>query len=225
MELRVYWQLLKRRWLWVIIPAVVVLVVVLLTYDRPAPIYNAGVRFIVGQEPTEAAGLSDEERLANWKTSEYVVNTLADWVRGGQFAELVSATLADEGIGVEPQSIVGGTVSDSTRSMMVLSMNYHDPVILEHMLNTAGQVLKEENNKGLPQLGGIPAELVQLDEPIVNQVPPGITQQLELPLRIGLALIAGIGLAFLIDYLDPSIRDRKEVEALGIPVIVEIPRK
>ena len=225
MELRAYGQLLKRRWVWIVIPAAVALILALVTYSPAGLTYNAGVRFIVGQEPTDAADLSDEERLANWKASEYVVNTLADWVRGGQFAELVSEELAAQGLAVAPQSIVGGTVSDSTRSMMVLSMTYHDAAILEQMLNTAGLVLKEQNDKGLPQLGGIPAELVQLDQPIVNQVPAGITKQLELPLRITLAIGAGIGLAFLVDYLDPTVRERKELESMGIPVIVEIPKK
>jgi capsular polysaccharide biosynthesis protein len=225
MELLQYWQVIKRRWLWVVIPAVIALAAALATYDRPGPIYNAGVRFIVGQEPTEAAMLSDEERLANWKASEYVVNTLADWVRGGQFAALVSDALEEEGIQVAPDSIVGGTISDSTRSMMVLSMTYDDPAVLEQMLNAAGRVLQEQNDQGLPQLGGRPAELVQLDRPIVNQVPPGIVSQLELPLRVVIALAAGLFLAFLLEYLDPTVREREELEAMGIPVIVEIPRK
>jgi capsular polysaccharide biosynthesis protein len=185
----------------------------------------AGVRFIVGQEPTESAELSDEQRLANWKASEYIVNTLADWVRGGQFAELVSEELAGQGIAVAPQDIVGSTASDSTRSMMVLSMNYGDAAVLEQMMNAAGKVLIEANDQGLPQLGGEPADLVQMDEPIVNQIPPGITTQLQLPLRIGLALAAGLGLALLVDYLDPTVRGRREVEALGLPVVAEIPKK
>jgi len=108
---------------------------------------------------------------------------------------------------------------------MVLSMTYSDPAILRQMLDVAGQVLAEANDQGLPQLGGEAADLVQMDEPIVNQIPPGITTQLQLPLRIGLALAAGIGLALLVDYLDPTLRGRSEVESLGLPVIAEIPKK
>ena len=225
MELREFWALLKRRWLVILIPVIVVLAIGLVTYKAPGPLYNAGVRFIVGQEPTESAELSDEQRLANWKTSEYIVTTLADWVRGGQFAELVSQELAGQGIPVAPQQIVGSTASDSTRSMMVLSMNYGDAAVLEQMMKAAGVVLVEANDQGLPQLGGDPADLVQMDEPIVNQIPPGITTQLQLPLRIGLALAAGLGLALLVDYLDPTVRGRREVESMGLPVMAEIPRK
>jgi capsular polysaccharide biosynthesis protein len=225
MELREIWAFLRRRWLVILMPSAVVLAIGLITYRAPGPLYNAGVRFIVGQEPTESAELSDEERLANWKASEYIVNTMADWVRGGQFAGLVSQELAGEGINVAPQDIVAGTVSDSTRSMMVLSMTYGDPEILQQMMNAAGVVLLESNSQGLPQLGGETADLVQMDEPIVNRIPPGITTQLQLPLRIGLALVAGLGLALLVDYLDPSVRGRHELESMGLPVIAEIPRK
>ena len=225
MELREFWALFKRRWWVAAIPVAVVLAIGLVTYRPPGPLYNAGVRFIVGQEPTESTTLSDEQRLANWKASEYIVNTLADWVRGGQFADLVSQQLAGQGIAVTPQEIVAGTASDSTRSMMVLSMNYGDAAILEQMMNAAAVVLKESNDLGLPQLGGQTADLVQMDQPIVNRIPPGITTQLQLPLRIGLALAAGVGLALLVDYLDPTVRGRREVESMGLPVIAEIPRQ
>ncbi len=225
MELRGYWQIIKRRWPLVIVPAVIVLGLGLLTYSRPAPLYNAGIRFIVGQEPTGSADQSDEERLANWKASEYIVNTLADWVRSGQFADLVSEELAEQGFAVPPQAIVAGTTSDSTRSMMVLSMTYTDAAVLELAMNAAASILIEQNDLGLPQLGGEPAQLVQLDQPIVNEIPPGITKQLDLPLRIALALGAGIGLAFLVDYLDPTVRNRTELERIGLSVIAEIPKK
>lgn len=223
MELRSYWIIFKRRWLYVIIPTLIVLAIGLVTYSRPAPLYNAGVRFIVGQEPIGSASLTDEQRLANWKTSEYVVNTLADWVRGGQFAGLVSQGLAEQGITVAPQAIVAGTSSESTRSMMVLSISYVDPTVLDQIMHEAGRVLIERNDLGLPQLGGEPAQLVQLDEPIVNRVSAGIVQQLDLPLRIVLALLAGIGLALLVEYLDPTIRDRRELETMGLLVIGSIP--
>ena len=225
MELREIWALLRRRWLVIVIPTAVVLAIGLITYRAPGPLYNAGVRFIVGQAPIESADLTDEQRLANWKTSEYIVNTLADWVRGGQFADLVSQELARQGLSVAPQDIVAGTASDSTRSMMVLSMNYGDEAVLEQMMDAAGRVLLEANDLGLPQLGGEAADLVQMDQPIVNRIPPGITTQLQLPLRIVLAVAAGLGLALLVDYLDPTVRGRREVEALGISVMAEIPRK
>ena len=36
---------------------------------------------------------------------------------------------------------------------------------------------------------------------------------------------AGLILAFLVDYLDPTVRERKELEAMGLPIMGEIPKK
>ena len=40
-----------------------------------------------------------------------------------------------------------------------------------------------------------------------------------------MALAAGLALVFLLHYLDPTIRDREELHALGIDVQGEIPRR
>jgi capsular polysaccharide biosynthesis protein len=219
-----YWRILRRRWLLVVIPAAVVLALGLATYRRPPPLYNVGVRFIAGQAPSSGAATSDEERLANWQTAEYIVDTLGQWVRGGQFAELVSQQLAQEGIAVPAPEIQAGVTADNTRSILILYMNYGDPAVLEAMMNAGAAVLIERNALGLPQLGGEPAELVQLDRPIVNRVPAGILDQLDLPIRAGLALAAGIGLALLVDYLDPTVRGREELEKLGLEIVGVIPK-
>lgn len=209
----------------VVIPTAVVLIIGLLTYSPPGTAYNAGVRFIVGQEPSEQAATSDEERLANWQTSEYIVNGLTDWVRGGQFAQLVSDRLAEAGLNIDAGAVRGSIAADNTRSMMTLSMTFGDAAALEAMMNAAAEVLIEENEVGLPQLGGETAALVQLDEPIINPISAGLFDQLQLPLRAALAVAAGLGLAFLVDYLDPTVRERKELEAMGLAVMGEIPGK
>jgi capsular polysaccharide biosynthesis protein len=209
----------------VLIPTAVVLIIGLATYSPPGTAYNAGIRFIVSQEPSEAAAEDDEQRLANWQTSEYIVNGLTDWVRSGQFAQLVSARLAESGTNIDYRAIRGSIAADNVRSMMTFSMTFGDPAALEAMMRTAAAVLTEENEKGLPQLGGETAALVQLDEPIINPVSAGLFDQLQLPIRVVLAIAAGLGLAFLIDYLDPTVRERKELEAMGLPVMGEIPKK
>ena len=221
MELRRYWQVFKRRWLIAVIPAVIVLAVGLATYSPPPTAYNVGVRFIVAQEPA-AESVTDEQRDYNWLTSEYIVNGLTDWVRGTEFATAVAAELAAQGINVPAGAIQGGLVPDNTRSMLTLSLTYGDPEVLTHMMDAVAKVLMEQN--ALPQLGGETADLIQLDQPIVNPISFGLRSQLDLPLRIILALGAGIGLALLAEYLDPTIRERDEVVAMGLEILGEIPK-
>jgi capsular polysaccharide biosynthesis protein len=225
MELRTYWNLLIRRWYLLAIPAVIVLAVSLLTYSPPAPLYNVGVRFIAGQQPTIGSDTSDEERNNAWTSSEYLTNSLTDWVRTGHFAAAVSAQLAEQGIDVSPAAIVAGVAADNARSTMTLSFTYHDPAVLQAIMEAAIVVLQQRNADALPQLGGEPAEVIALDPPIVNQIPPALRSRLDLPLRLILALGAGAGLALLVEYLDPTLRARQEIEGLGLPVLGEIPKK
>jgi len=225
MELRHTWTILRRYWLLALIPAVLVLVAGLATW-RPAPtVYNAGVRFLVGQPPGAAAAEFDEQRYYNWLSSEYIVNGLTDWIRGGRFAAAVSQRLAGQGIDAPAGLIQGGLAVDNARSMLTVSLTAGDPALLQQMLGGVVTVLTEDNATALPQLAGERAVLIQLDEPVVNTIAPGLRSQLDLPLRVALALAAGLGLALLAHYIDPTVRDRAELERLGVPVLGAIPRE
>jgi capsular polysaccharide biosynthesis protein len=225
MELRRYWNILRRRWLLLLIPVLIVLAIGLLTYNPPATTFNVGVRFIVGQSPAIDAGLKDEQRYYNWLTSEYIVNGLTDWVRGGEFSEAVSKYLAEQGHDIPAHAVQAGLVADNARSMLTVSLTHGDAQMLALMMDGIIAVLTSENAQALPQLGGETAILTQLDQPVINPLPADIRSQLDLPLRIMLALLAGAGLALLFEYLDPTIRDRHEAELLGLQILGEIPRK
>jgi capsular polysaccharide biosynthesis protein len=223
MELRRYWQIFLRRWLFVVIPTAIVLIIGLATYQAPPPAYNVGVTFIVSQQPSEAATGEDQERYYSWLTSEYIVNGLADWVIGNAFKTAVSAELAAQGYDIPAGAI--GIVADNVRSKLQISMSHNDPEALAAMMDAVITVVTEQNAVALPQLGGETAVLYLNDEPIVNQVPTGIRSQLDLPLRVGLAIVAGLGLALLAEYLDPTVRERREVEEIGLSILGEIPKK
>lgn len=219
MELRTLLALFHRRWLVAVIPVAVVALVALLTYSPPPTTYNSGVRFLVGQAPTPATLQEDEERYYNWLASEYIVNGLADWVRGNKFGELVSQELATQGVEVPPYEI--GVAADNTRSLFLISINHSDPEKLAAIMEATIAVILAENGQALPQLGGESAVLTQLDTPTVNPIGQGLTSQLQLPLRLAIALVVGIALAFAAEYLDPRIHGRDDVDVVWLG---EIPK-
>ena len=59
----------------------------------------------------------------------------------------------------------------------------------------------------------------------VAEIGPSLRDRLELPMRLLIALAAGIGLAFLAEYLDNRVRSREDVEELGLTVVGEIPKQ
>jgi capsular polysaccharide biosynthesis protein len=224
MELRQLWNVILRRWPLALIPFIVVLALGLATYHRPPPAYNVGIRYTAGQPPLIGSGAEyEDDRYYPWLTSEYIVNGLADWAKSGSFAAAVSEELAAEEIAVSAGAIRGSIASDNVRSVLLVSMTYGDPDVLESMINAATRVLQTRNAEAFPFLGEN-AVVVPLDEPVVNQIPAGLRAALDLPLRLVLAVAAGLGLAFLVDYLDPTVRTRRELEELGLEVLVEIPR-
>ena len=224
MELRHLWQVLLRRWPLAVIPFVVVLAFGLATYRQTPPIYNVGINYTAGHPPASGSGADyEDDRYYPWLTSEYIANGLADWVKSGSFALAVSEELADQGTIVAAGAIRGSIASDNARSVLLLSMTYGDEKLLGEMIRAATEVLQTRNVEAFPFLGEN-AMVVALDEPVINQVPAGLRAALDLPLRLILAVGAGVGLAFLVDYLDPTVRTRRELEKMGLDVLAEIPR-
>ena len=52
---------------------------------------------------------------------------------------------------------------------------------------------------------------------MINSIPPGISKQLDLPFRLALAVAPGFALALLVEYLDPTVRNREELASYGLP--------
>lgn len=227
MELRGLWRVVARRWWLIVIPAVMALTYAVYGYaSSPLAInYTTQVRLTASLPPGEETISYEDTALAPWTSSEYVVNGLVDWVRTSSFADEVSGRLEQETDGIPPQIIQGAISADNERSVMSLYITMADPVALEAVAEAAIAVLKEKSEDYLPQLEDGGVEVVALDKPIITPVPPPLTTRLEPLIRFALGLVAGIGLAFLIEYLDPSIHDRLDAERTGLEILAEIPVK
>ena len=230
MNLLLYWQILKRRWLTMLIPTVMVLILTVATAEEaviPPPVYTVGVRFLVAPpdiDENEIPNLIEDEenRYYQWLTSEYVVNGLADWVNSIRFAELVSEQAAAEGVAIDPLAIFGNISSDAIRSRLTMTVNYGDRDDLAVIMDQAIAAVVTQNGLGVPHLNGETAVVMLLDEPIINEIAPSITGQLDLPVRIVIALFIGVLVGVLMEYFDPYIRSSAELEEAGLDVWGEI---
>lgn len=215
-----------RRWWWLIaLPALVVGVFSAATYRAPAAAYGLTLRYTAGEPEAEAAP-GYYAPYYRWLASEYLVGGLKDWVRTGDFAERVSAVLAARGVALPPAAVAGAiTASDNARSLLLVYLGGTDPDQLTALAAAITEVLKTQNAAVFPQLGGRPATVTPLDTPAVGAQPPALRAQLELPLRVALGLAAGLALALVAHALDPFVRDKAELERLGLRVVAEVPRE
>jgi capsular polysaccharide biosynthesis protein len=222
MELRTYWKILFRRWWLVVTPVAVVLAYVIATYTSPGPVYQVVMRFAAGTEP---AGLSEEyDRYYPWLTSEYIANGLADIAMTESFALAVASQLAESGRNIPHDAIQRGIVTDNAQSILVVYVVWTD---MEQIVAIAEAITTELTENGaayFPQLESIEPAVRRLDTPTPVPLPPGLRAQLMGPaIKIGLAAVAGVALALLWHYLDPTVREAGELEGLGITVLAEIP--
>jgi len=226
MELRALWQVIRRRWWLVALPSIAALAVAAYGYLKapPAGGYSAGTRLTAATPPSEGQGYEDSLYYP-WLTSEYVVNALTDWVRTSSFAQEVSAQLATQNIEVPAGAIQGSITADNERSVMALTISGQDAALVQQIAEASALVLQEKAAAYFPQFGSRGTQVVLLDTPVVVPVPPPLSRRLEPLVRFGLGVAAGVALAFLVEYLDPTLRQRSQVEALGLTVLAEVPRE
>ncbi len=219
MELRQYWRIIWRRWWLVAILVSVVLVLSLITYQEPQPAYVATMRFAVGIEGDEPVNAtSGDGRSDAWLASEYLADDLSEVLKGGDFATQIS-----ERVGFQVPA--GVIFASREHRIMTVNITWGDRNQTQAIAEAVGAVVEDGGAEYFPQLTGVEAKAVLIDGPGIDQAGRSLRQKLDLPLRLFVALVAGVALAFLWDYLDDTVRDRSDMEVLGTAVLGEIPRK
>lgn len=225
MELKAYARIVLARW-WLIVALVgIVMLASLPSLLSPRPaIYQASMRFAVGVVPEPRAGdYYTYDRYYTWLASEYLLDDLAEVVKSDLFASAVSAELAPRGIQVPKGAIQASTQAGKLHRILTINIVWGREDELRDIADAAVTVLRERNREFLAPLGAENADARLIDPPVVSRVGASLRQRLDLPLRLFLALVAGIALAFLLDYLDESVRDAAELEAIGLPVLARVP--
>ena len=224
MELRQYWQIIYRR-LWMIISLLlIVLVVSLLTQPRHVPTYQATMRFMMGLTPeAKSDNYYTYDKYYTWLTAEYLVDDVAEFVRSSVFAQAVSTRLANKGINIHAGAIRGSTQAGQLHRILTISIIWGDATQLADIANAVAAVLPDEIAKHFAQVGNGEVCANLIDPPAIGPVGPSLREKLDLPIRLLLAMVAGIALAFLLDYLDDTVRTGQELEERGLNVLAEIP--
>lgn len=224
MELMLILRVLLRRWYLVVIPVVIVAFFVLPDLLNRGTAASGGytttIRYSASQV-LEAIPNRDGDFQDVWLASELTVNALTDWVRTSSFLSEVDQTAREAGAEVSAAAI--GIAADNRRSVGQIQISYPDMETLMKLSEAAIDVLKNRAQFYFPQLGQQPAQVTILDVPQVVAAPPPITNRLAPLIRLGIGLLAGIALAFLAEYLDPTLRRREQLEAVGLPVIATLP--
>jgi capsular polysaccharide biosynthesis protein len=174
-------------------------------------------------ETTEGIGF--DPRLTAPQATEYLVDDFSVFVTGDVVSNAVSQRLSAQGIQVPAGIIHSSTASQQIHRVVVVQLTWHNPEEALAILNATIEVLQQEAPAFFGRLGAMQPQVTLFDGPGVVPVPPSLRQRLDIPIRLGLALIAGLALCFIVDYLDDSVRNKQELEGMGIEVLAEVPRR
>jgi len=222
MELRAYAAVLRRHARLIGLITLATLIASTALALRGPAAYTATMRLAVSVVPDPRVGdFFKYDSYYSVLTSEYLADDLSELLRSEAVAADVSAEMGET---VQPESIVNLTRTKKTHRLLDLEIAGSDP---QEALAIAQAYERVVNTKLVNYLAFMQANNGFVR--IVNQ--PKVARTNTLPLtaaQIGLRTMAGllgaVGLAFLLEYLDDRLRDRRQVESfLGTTVLAEIP--
>lgn len=214
--------LLKRRW--VIVPTFLLAVgAAALVTTRTDQIYEAQATMFVGQRQIAVEQLS--EGVALTQLSQQLVRSYAQVVTSRSIAR---AAVTRFDLRLAPSAIAGSLRVQPIADTQVIALAFRstDPALAQRVVNAVAETFVDEIGKFDSPQGDTERPAVRvsiIDRAVLPSTPvaPNPTQNLTLAAILG--LVGGVGLAFLFDRLDVSVKSREQIEQMGVTVLGVIP--
>lgn len=228
MPLIEYLLILLRRWYVVLLPSLVIGVFTIVTSFPqviPSNRYQVVIRYGIGLPPEGASSGYSYDRQYVWTASEYANQALADALVTGKFADAVVKRATVLGNAITRDKYLGSVTRDYRGSILTVSVIGSTPEEAIAIAQGVSGELTENSGQYFQQLSKTSISPVQaLDTPDPILVPPTTRTSLDLPMRLAFGLITGAGIAILMHFFDPLLRDRRDVNRMRVPILGEIPK-
>lgn len=231
MELREYWSIVRRRWWLPVAIALVALIASIFVGIRGAAAYKTDMRVAVSTVPTPDPGgvLYYDPTYYSNLDSEYLADDMSEFMTSRAFADEVKRELATSSTpyDLDIETIMNATRTKKTHRFIDISVT--TPTFEEgsQIAASISRILADKAHLAqyLQALTAYNTQMTIVTPPVTHRANTLVGVISEIGLRTLIGLILGLGVAFLVDYVDPSLRTRQEAEALlQVPVLGEIPR-
>ncbi len=229
MELRHYFDILRRSWPIVVgLPLLVALLTIALWFVLPGR-YGTLVAMLITQQQIATnqadAILPDYNNFNSWAASEYIVDDMLQLVETRRFAQdIVDYVQQQHGVALDVEQVRRGLDAERKHRTVYLTVEANQRDHATWIAQGAVEVLRQRGLEYWNRQDSAQLSVSVLDAPEgASRVGGAIGLALDLAIRTLLALLLAIGVAFLRYYLDTSVRQRDDVEALGLPVVGTIP--
>jgi capsular polysaccharide biosynthesis protein len=224
MELREYWAILRRRWWLPLGLALIALVISSFVALRGASAYRTDMRLAVTTIPTVNASTAqyDPVYYSNLD-SEYLADDLSEFLTSEAFASEVSRELNSS---IDVRSIVDATRAKKTHRFIDLTITTPTADEGQQIAGSISRIVADPNHiaEYLTALNAYNTHVTIVTPPQTGRAMTPLGLVSDIALRTLIGLFVGIALAFLLDYVDGSVRGTADVEqTLALPVLAEIP--
>lgn len=229
MEFRRYWQVLARRWPVVLaVPFLVAIGSLALFAIRPVT-YTAktSVQLVIVPPQANNDAFFRYADYYNFLATEYMADDLVEILSGNVFTQDVATTLAgpDFKRAVPVDHIRGALDVSRVHRVIIIAATSTDRELATAVARAAVKTLRADPVKYFSRGGSgapIDAKPFVIDEPLGAQSNRA-KSLLNVALQTVVALFAGIGLAFFLEYIDDRLRDADDVvSTLQLPVMAKL---
>ena len=216
MELIEYFTIIKKRILLVILITIGSTVFSgVLSYFVITPTYKSDIAVIIGKVETSSESQSNYNDVIMYQK---LVKTYSEFAKSRRVSEHVIEALK---LNIEPnelQNMVSVAPKGDTEflSITVKSKDPKEAMDIANQLAKSLKVISTEVKK---------VDNIQLlDEAILPTSPDNPNPKLNMAIAFFIGLMISMGIAFLLEYLDNTVKSQEEIEKLtGVPVIGIIP--
>ncbi len=215
-DLKEIFYLIKMKW-WIIVICFVTALTAATIYSYLIldPVYRAEALLFVGREPDEK---SDPYNMTQIQVNQKLVMDYREIIKSRVAAKGV---IDDLGITMNPDTLKSKisvtTVNDSR--MFKISFEHTNPQLAADVVNQMSQVIIVKADE-IMEVKNV--SIVDMAEVPITPIKPNKKMNVAVGGVLGLAL--GVGIIFVIEFLDNTIKNAKDVERyLGLSIMGEIP--
>ncbi|MDR3543902.1 MAG: Wzz/FepE/Etk N-terminal domain-containing protein [Desulfosporosinus sp.] len=219
-ELRQYWDVLCKHWMIVVaLPLIAALTSGIVSYYMIKPVYQASTTLIVGKKAAEEGQaatqmLDNNVLLANQQLAKTYA-TIA------QSRTVEQAVIKDLNLPMTVGELDGLITIDQVKTTEILEImvTNTNPDLAASIANTMAQ----EFSKAVIEIKKVDSVSI-VDTAVTPDKPVKPNKTLNILIALVVGLMAAVGVVFLLEYLDDTLKTSADVEkVLGIPVLGVIP--
>jgi capsular polysaccharide biosynthesis protein len=219
-ELRQYWDVLQKRWITVVaIPLIAALTSGVISFFIIKPVYQASTTLIVGKKAAES-GQAATQMLDNsvLLANQQLAKTYATIAQSRTVEQNV---IKDLNLPLTVERLDSMISINQVKTTEILEIQVTDTN--SELVASIADTMAQEFSKAVIEIKKVDSVSI-VDTAVIPDKPIKPNKILNVVIAFVVGLMASVGLVFLLEYMDNTVKTSSDVEKLlGIPVLGLIP--